>query len=212
MAAGAPCDPHRPRERPPSRITNAPCDTEEIVLRTSTDRALPLAIIDPDCPRRIRSLNHLGRLLPHGGRTFPHRQRNGVVRQREPILTGSNIRRLARVAMALRPLVQRSALPLTRQRRRRGHRHPLFNAGTTWRTSHAARSGNLPFLALACITVFLWARRWFGGECGILGRPVIREPSSGSRKRRPRDARYGMRRDRNDGPLRVHALPRKSHA
>ncbi len=38
----------------------------------------------------------------------------------------------------------------------------LYSAGSYRSNLAYARSGNLPFLALACFAVFLWARRWFG--------------------------------------------------
>lgn len=38
----------------------------------------------------------------------------------------------------------------------------LFSAGSYRSTLASARSGNLPFFALACLAVFLWARSWFG--------------------------------------------------
>ncbi|HWE48569.1 MAG TPA: glycosyltransferase family 39 protein [Bryobacteraceae bacterium] len=38
----------------------------------------------------------------------------------------------------------------------------LYSTRDSMANLAAARSGNLPFLVLACFVVFLWARRWFG--------------------------------------------------
>ncbi len=43
----------------------------------------------------------------------------------------------------------------------------LFSAGNYRSVLASARSGNLPFLALACFSVFVWARRWFSRAAAI---------------------------------------------
>jgi hypothetical protein len=43
----------------------------------------------------------------------------------------------------------------------------LYSAGDYKSNLASARSGNLPFLALACFFVFLWARRWFSRAAAI---------------------------------------------
>jgi 4-amino-4-deoxy-L-arabinose transferase-like glycosyltransferase len=43
----------------------------------------------------------------------------------------------------------------------------LYSVGSYSSNLASARSGNLPFLALGCFAVFLWARRWFGGAAAI---------------------------------------------
>ncbi len=43
----------------------------------------------------------------------------------------------------------------------------LYSAGSYRKNLASARAGNLPFLALACIFVFLWARRWFSRAAAI---------------------------------------------
>jgi len=43
----------------------------------------------------------------------------------------------------------------------------LYSGGNYWSNLASARSGNLPFLALGCFSVFLWARRWFSKAAAI---------------------------------------------
>lgn len=43
----------------------------------------------------------------------------------------------------------------------------LYSAGNGRNNLAAARAGNLPFLALACFCIFIWARRWFSKAAGV---------------------------------------------
>ncbi|HWE53122.1 MAG TPA: glycosyltransferase family 39 protein [Bryobacteraceae bacterium] len=43
----------------------------------------------------------------------------------------------------------------------------LYSAGNYRSNLASARSGNLIFLALACVSIFLWGRRWFGGTTAV---------------------------------------------
>lgn len=68
---------------------------------------------------------------------------------------------LARVAVALGPFlkgIRSFSLPKATDE---GY-SILYSFGSYESNLAAARSGNLPFLALACFSTFLWARRWFG--------------------------------------------------
>jgi 4-amino-4-deoxy-L-arabinose transferase-like glycosyltransferase len=68
---------------------------------------------------------------------------------------------LARVAVALGPYlkgVRSFSLPDAKDE----GNAILYSAGNYRSNLASARSGNLPFLALACFATFVWARRWFG--------------------------------------------------
>jgi 4-amino-4-deoxy-L-arabinose transferase-like glycosyltransferase len=68
---------------------------------------------------------------------------------------------LARVAVALGPYVRGIRSFSLPDMRDEGNAI-LYSTGNERSNLASARSGNLPFLALACFSVFLWARRWFG--------------------------------------------------
>jgi hypothetical protein len=67
---------------------------------------------------------------------------------------------LARVAMALGPY-GKGLRPFSLPDAMDEGNAILYSAGNYRNNLAAARSGNLPFFALACCAVFLWARRWF---------------------------------------------------
>jgi hypothetical protein len=73
---------------------------------------------------------------------------------------------LARMALALGPYLKGL--------RSYGHKGAveegnaiLFSNGDYWRNLTLARLGNVPFLILANVVIFLWARRWFSNSAGF---------------------------------------------
>jgi len=73
---------------------------------------------------------------------------------------------LARVAVALGPYfkgLRSFSLPDAKDE----GNAILYSAGNYRSNLASARSGNLPFLALACFSIFVWARRWFSRAAAI---------------------------------------------
>jgi hypothetical protein len=73
---------------------------------------------------------------------------------------------IARVALALGPYMRglrSSSLPFGTDE----GNAILSSAGGYQNNLASARSGNLPFLALACVSVFLWSNRWFSAPTAI---------------------------------------------
>ena len=79
---------------------------------------------------------------------------------------------LARIAVALGPYfkgLRSSSLPDAMD-----EGNAILSSAGSYRNNLAfARSGNLPFLALACFSVFLWARRWFGMAAAMWAVPLF---------------------------------------
>ncbi|HYW42493.1 MAG TPA: glycosyltransferase family 39 protein [Bryobacteraceae bacterium] len=73
---------------------------------------------------------------------------------------------LARVAVALGPYLMGERGHGLDSLYREGNAI-LYAKGDYWRILRAARLGNLPFLVLACVVIFLWARRWFTVAAGL---------------------------------------------
>lgn len=73
---------------------------------------------------------------------------------------------LARVAVALGPYFRGLKPPSLPNATDAGN-ESLSSAGSYRSNLAFARCGNLPFLALACFSVFLWARRWFSRAAAV---------------------------------------------
>jgi 4-amino-4-deoxy-L-arabinose transferase-like glycosyltransferase len=75
---------------------------------------------------------------------------------------------LARVFLAIGPYWSGARASMLRRSVDEGNQILLWKAG--WLdTLTLARMGNLPFLALASVSVFLWGRRWFSTATGVWG-------------------------------------------
>jgi 4-amino-4-deoxy-L-arabinose transferase-like glycosyltransferase len=73
---------------------------------------------------------------------------------------------LARIVLALGPYLKGARSCSQPQATIEGNAI-LYSLNNYWSTLASARSGNLLFLVLACVVVFLWARRWFGKATGF---------------------------------------------
>jgi 4-amino-4-deoxy-L-arabinose transferase-like glycosyltransferase len=73
---------------------------------------------------------------------------------------------LARIALALGPYLRGLRAQPGSSPTERGYAI-LYSAGDYRSNLASARRGNLLFLGLACLAVFLWGRRWFGGTAAV---------------------------------------------
>jgi hypothetical protein len=77
---------------------------------------------------------------------------------------------LARIAVSLGPYLSGLRSHSLKETDAEGNAI-LFSNGRYFQNLRLARLGNLPFLFLGCVVVFLWARRWFSGAtafCSVL--------------------------------------------